>query len=123
MDLDPTSLIASGAIVIFLVQQAKRWVRTDFLPIIALVIGIIIQVINDVALGGGLDGASIWTSIVVGAGVGMAAAGTYDLVGRAASNIPAAEIVLPDEAIMPDDEFDEEDNTVKLDNIVTPSSN
>ena len=116
MDLDPTSLIASGAIVIFLVQQAKRWVRTDFLPILALVIGVVIQVINDVALGGGLDGASIWTSIVVGAGVGMAAAGSYDLVGRAASNIPAAEIVLPDEAIMPDDEFDEEDN------IVTPSN-
>jgi hypothetical protein len=106
MNLDVTTLIASGAIVIFLVQQAKRWVPNDFLPIIALVIGVLVQVVNDVALGGGSDSASIWTSIVVGAGVGMAAAGTYDLAGRASSTIPPAEIVLADEPEL-DGEFDD----------------
>ena len=40
MNLDPTTLITSGTIVIFLVQQLRRWLPTDFLPLAALVIGI-----------------------------------------------------------------------------------
>ena len=54
-DLDPTALIASGAIVIFLTQQAKRWVMPDFLPLVALAFGIIIQLVNDLALTAALD--------------------------------------------------------------------
>lgn len=96
MNLDPVALITSGAIVIFLVQQAKRWVPTDFLPLVALVLGVVVQLVNDLALGGPATSASIWTSVVVGAGIGMAAAGTYDLAGRAGATIPPATITLDD---------------------------
>ena len=37
--LDPISLITSGAIVVFLVQQARRWIPTDLLPLVALAVG------------------------------------------------------------------------------------
>ena len=95
--LDPISLITSGAIVVFLTQQAKRWIPTDFLPLVALTFGVVIQLVNDLALAvDPASAASVWTSIVVGAGVGMAAAGTYDLVGRAASEVPPAQIVVED---------------------------
>ena len=55
MNLDPTTLITSGAIVIFLVQQLRRWLPTDFLPLAALVIGIGVQVVNDLARQGLLE--------------------------------------------------------------------
>ena len=103
--LDPTALITSGAIVIFLTQQAKRWIRSDFLPLVALAFGVAIQLVNDLALA--VDppsSASVWTSIVVGAGVGMAAAGTYDLVGRAASEVPPANILVTEDYIPSGDE-------------------
>ena len=103
--LDPISLITSGAIVVFLTQQAKRWIRSDFLPLVALTFGVVIQLVNDLALA--LDppsSASVWTSIVVGAGVGMAAAGTYDLVGRAASEVPPANILVTEDYIPSGDE-------------------
>lgn len=110
-DLDPSALITSGAIVIFLTQQAKRWVGSDFLPLIALVFGIIIQLVNDLALTADpITSATVWTSIVVGAGVGMAAAGAYDLAGRTAGTPPPAQIIVDetyipsgDEAYMPAD--------------------
>ena len=86
-DLDPAALIASGAIVIFLTQQAKRWIMPDFLPLVALAFG-----------------------IIIGAGVGMAAAGAYDLAGRTAATPPPAQIIVDetyipsgDEAYMPAD--------------------
>ena len=111
MNLDPTTLITSGAIVIFLVQQLRRWLPTDFLPLAALVIGIAVQVVNDLALGGGADGATIWTSIVVGAGIGMAAAGAYDLAGRASTTIPPATITVDDTWLVdPDDPDATEDD-------------
>ena len=111
MNLDPTTLITSGAIVIFLVQQLKRWLPTDFLPLAALVIGIAVQVVNDLALGGRADGATIWTSIVVGAGIGMAAAGAYDLAGRASTTIPPATITVDDTWLVdPDDPDATEDD-------------
>ena len=106
MNLDPTALIASGAIVIFLVQQAKRWVPTDFLPLVALALGVVVQVVNDLALGGAADGASVWTSVVVGAGVGMAAAGAYDLAGRASTSIPPATITVDDSWLVDVDDPD-----------------
>lgn len=97
MDLDSTTLIASGAIVIFLTQQAKRWVPSDFLPLLALVLGVVVQLVNDLALATGpASSASVWTSAVVGAGVGMAAAGVYDLAGRTKTEIPPATIQLDD---------------------------
>ena len=102
--LDPISLITSGAIVVFLTQQAKRWIPSDFLPLVALTFGVVIQLVNDLALA--VDppsSASVWTSIVVGAGVGMAAAGTYDLVGRAAAEVPPAQIFV-DETYVPSDD-------------------
>lgn len=110
-DLDPTALIASGAIVIFLTQQAKRWIMPDFLPLVALAFGIIIQLVNDLALTADpITAATVWTSIVVGAGVGMAAAGAYDLAGRTAGTPPPAQIIVDetyipsgDEAYMPAD--------------------
>ena len=110
-DLDPTALIASGAIVIFLTQQAKRWVRPDFLPLIALAFGIIIQLVNDLALTADpITAATVWTSVIVGAGVGMTAAGAYDLAGRTAGTPPPAQIIVDetyvpsgDEAYMPAD--------------------
>lgn len=110
-DLDPTALIASGAIVIFLTQQAKRWIMPDFLPLVALAFGIIIQLVNDLALTADpITAATVWTSIVIGAGVGMAAAGAYDLAGRTAGTPPPAQIVVDetyipsgDEAYMPAD--------------------
>ena len=110
-DLDPTALIASGAIVIFLTQQAKRWVMPDFLPLVALAFGIIIQLVNDLALTADpITAATVWTSIVIGAGVGMAAAGAYDLAGRTAGTPPPAQIIVDetyipsgDEAYMPAD--------------------
>ena len=102
--LDPISLITSGAIVVFLTQQAKRWIPSDFLPLVALVFGVVIQLVNDLALAVDPPSyASVWTSIVVGAGVGMAAAGTYDLVGRAAAEVPPAQIFV-DETYVPSDE-------------------
>lgn len=104
LDLDPTALITSGAIVIFLTQQAKRWVPTDFLPLVALGLGIVIQLVNDLALGDAASPASVWLSVVVGAGVGMAAAGTYDLVGRAASEVPPANIMVTEDYIPSGDE-------------------
>ena len=111
MNLDPTTLITSGAIVIFLVQQLRRWLPTDFLPLAALVIGIGVQVVNDLALGGRADGATIWTSIVVGAGIGMAAAGAYDLAGRASTTIPPATITVDDTWLVdPDDPDATEDD-------------
>ena len=111
MNLDPTTLITSGAIVIFLVQQLRRWLPTDFLPLAALVIGIAVQVVNDLALGGRADGATIWTSIVVGAGIGMAAAGAYDLAGRASTTIPPATITVDDTWLVdPDDPDATEDD-------------
>ena len=95
--LDPISLITSGAIVVFLVQQARRWIPTDLLPLVALAVGIVIQLINDLALAVDPPSyASAWTSIVVGAGVGMAAAGVYDLAGRTAPEVPPAQIVVED---------------------------
>ena len=103
--LDPISLITSGAIVVFLTQQAKRWIPSDFLPLVALTFGVVIQLVNDLALA--VDppsSASVWTSIVVGAGVGMAAAGTYDLVGRAASEVPPANILVTEDYIPSGDE-------------------
>ena len=103
--LAPISLITSGAIVVFLTQQAKRWIRSDFLPLVALLFGIAIQLVNDLALA--VDppsAATVWTSIVVGAGVGMAAAGTYDLVGRAASEGPPANIMVTEDYIPSGDE-------------------
>ena len=106
MNLDPTTLITSGAIVIFLVQQLRRWLPTDFLPLAALVIGIGVQVVNDLALGGRADGATIWTSIVVGAGIGMAAAGAYDLAGRASTTIPPATITVDDTWLVDADDPD-----------------
>ena len=110
-DLDPTALIASGAIVIFLTQQAKRWVMPDFLPLVALAFGIVIQLVNDLALTADpITAATVWTSIVIGAGVGMAAAGAYDLAGRTAATPPPAQIIVDetyipsgDEAYMPAD--------------------
>lgn len=110
-DLDPTALIASGAIVIFLTQQAKRWIMPDFLPLVALAFGIIIQLVNDLALTADpITAATVWTSIVIGAGVGMAAAGAYDLAGRTAGTPPPAQIIVDetyipsgDEAYMPAD--------------------
>ena len=104
-DLDPTTLIASGAIVVFLTQQAKRWIPSDFLPLVALLFGVVIQMVNDLALAVDPPSyASVWTSIVVGAGVGMAAAGTYDLVGRAASEVPPANILVTEDYIPSGDE-------------------
>ena len=103
--LDPISLITSGAIVVFLTQQAKRVIPTNWLPLVALFFGIVIQLVNDLALA--VDppsSASVWTSIVVGAGVGMAAAGTYDLVGRAASEVPPANILVTEDYIPSGDE-------------------
>ena len=82
MTTDPTALIASGAIVIFLVQQLKRWIPVDFLPLTAVGVGIAVQVLNDLLLGAAQNGASLWASIVTGAAVGMASAGSYDLAGR-----------------------------------------
>ena len=103
--LDPISLITSGAIVVFLTQQAKRWIPNDFLPLVALAFGVVIQLVNDLALATGpVTSASVWTSIVVGAGVGMAAAGTYDLVGRAASEVPPANIMVTEDYIPSGDE-------------------
>ena len=110
-DLDPSALIASGAIVIFLTQQAKRWIMPDFLPLVALAFGIIIQLVNDLALTADpITAATVWTSIVIGAGVGMAAAGAYDLAGRTAGTPPPAQIIVDetyipsgDEAYMPAD--------------------
>lgn len=95
--LDPIALITTGAIVIFLTQQAKRWVATDFLPLIAVVIGVAIQLVNDWALAAEpLAKGDWWTTIVVGAGVGMAAAGVYDLAGRTSTEIPPAELNVDD---------------------------
>lgn len=96
MNLDPVALVASGAIVIFLVQQAKRWIPTSFLPLLAMVLGIAVQLVNDLMLGVATGPASTWTSVVIGAGIGMAAAGTYDLAGRAGATIPPATITLDD---------------------------
>lgn len=112
MNLDPTALITSGAIVIFLVQQAKRWVPTDFLPLVALALGVVVQVVNDLALGGAADGATVWTSVVVGAGVGMAAAGAYDLAGRASTSIPPATITVDDSWLVDADDPDLPDETL-----------
>lgn len=96
MDLDFTSLITSGAIVIFLTQQAKRWIPSGFLPLIALLTGIVIQVINDVVLATEpITAALVWIAIVTGAGIGMTAAGVYDLAGRAGTKIPPATISIP----------------------------
>lgn len=96
-NLDPTALIASGAIVIFLTQQAKRWIPSDFLPLVAFALGIAVQLINDLALTtDGSSPATVWVSIVVGAGVGMAAAGVYDLAGRTKTDIPPATINVDD---------------------------
>lgn len=103
--LDPISLITSGAIVVFLTQQAKKIIPTKWLPLVALFFGIAIQLVNDLALAVDPPSyASVWTSIVVGAGVGMAAAGTYDLVGRAASEVPPANILVTEDYIPSGDE-------------------
>ena len=97
MELDPTTLIATGAIVIFLTQQAKRWVAVDFLPLVAVVLGIGIQLANDLALAADpVTSGSIWLTIVTGAGVGMVAGGAYDLAGRTKTDIPPATLDVPD---------------------------
>lgn len=114
VEIDPATLIASGAIVVFLTQQAKRWVPTDFLPLVALLLGIAIQVTNDVALATeAVNTASVWLSIVTGAGVGMAAAGAYDLAtagtaqaprGRHAAGAPTTQPAAPEAAATTDDQ-------------------
>ena len=103
MNLDPTTIITSGAIVIFLTQQIKILLPDSanrYIPLVALTVGIVIQLINDLALSGASDSASIWTSIVTGAAVGMAAAGAYDLVGHTRSETPPAQIYV-DETYIP----------------------
>lgn len=97
LDLDPTALIASGIIVVFLTQQARRWIASDFLPLVAVAIGIIVQLLNDLALASDpVTAATIWLTVVKGAGVGMVAGGAYDLAGRAGSDIPPAQITVDD---------------------------
>ena len=103
MNLDLTTIITSGAIVIFLTQQIKILLPDSanrYIPLVALTVGIVIQLINDLALSGASDSASIWTSIVTGAAVGMAAAGAYDLVGHTRSETPPAQIYV-DETYIP----------------------
>ena len=94
--IDPLTLITSGAIVVFLVQQAKRWVPSDFLPLAALALGVALQLVNDIALSTEpVTAASVWLTIVTGAGVGMAAGGTYDLAGRVAASESTPRRALP----------------------------
>lgn len=96
MDFNPVDLIAGGVIVIFLVQQLKRWVPKDFLPIAAIVVGVVVQLVNDWALAvEPLARGDWWMTVVTGIGVGMLAAGTYDIAGRIGKvDVPPAEIVL-----------------------------
>ena len=109
--IDPQTLIASGAIVIFLTEQAKRVVPTQWLPLVALFFGIVIQLVNDLALATeAASSGSVWLSIVTGAGVGMVASGAYDLASRTKSEVPPANILVTedyvpsgDEAYMPAD--------------------
>ena len=103
MNLDLTTIITSGAIVIFLTQQIKILLPDSanrYIPLVALTVGIVIQLINDLALSGASDSASIWTSIVTGAAVGMAAAGAYDLAGHTRGETPPAQIYV-DETYIP----------------------
>ncbi|WP_404465263.1 hypothetical protein LG274_02745 [Micrococcus antarcticus] len=87
--MDATSLITSGAIVVFLVQQAKRWMPGAWLPLLAVVLGVLVQIADHLATGGAATTAALWTAGVTGAGVGMAAAGAYDLAvaGRAPAEV------------------------------------
>lgn len=95
--INPIAIVASGFIVIFLVQQAKRWISTDFLPLVAIGIGIAVQLINDLALATEpVNSGSVWLTIVTGFAVGAGAAGAYDLAGRTGSDIPPATINLDD---------------------------
>lgn len=85
MNFNPADLIAGGLIVIFLTQQAKRWIPADYIPLIAVGFGIIIQLINDWALAvEPMARGDWWMTIVTGIGVGMVAGGTYDIAGRLA---------------------------------------
>lgn len=106
MELDPTTLIASGVIVIFLVEQLKRWVPTTLLPLVSIAVGVAVQLVNDWALAAdALTRADVWVTILTGAGVGMVASGAYDVAGRFGTKIPPATIELPADA--PSDNLDE----------------
>lgn len=83
-----TDLLASGAIVVFLVQQLKRVVPSGWLPLCSLLIGVLVQVVDAAVTGAAATPEGVWTAVLVGAGVGMAASGAYDLAQTPA---PAAE--------------------------------
>lgn len=103
--IDPQTLIASGAIVIFLTEQSKKVVPAKWLPLVALFFGIVIQLVNDLALATEVaSSGSVWLSIVTGAGVGMVASGAYDLASRTKSEVPPANILVTEDYVPSGDE-------------------
>ena len=87
-----TDLLASGAIVVFLVQQLKRVVPSGWLPLCSLLIGVLVQVVDAAVTGAAATPEGVWMAVLVGAGVGMAASGAYDLSrGPAAAAVPGHE--------------------------------
>mgnify|MGYP001411155594 CR=1 FL=1 len=89
LGIDPVAVIGSGLLVIALTQQARRWVPADVLPLVAMAIGIAVQLIHHVATEGPVTAASVWLAIVTGAVVGLVASGAWDLAGRATASNPA----------------------------------
>lgn len=104
MNFNPMDLITGGIIVIFLTQQAKRWIPSDFLPIVAVVLGVAVQLVNDWALATEpLTRSDWWVTIITGIGVGMVAGGFYDLAGRT-GQVPPAQIQVDDSWLAADAE-------------------